>query len=79
MNCPMCGKTYLKALYIGFPLRICSDPLCGCAEGWPALWLMEHMPLLTPEENEQGGWALFVYEGNYFQGLYQFLFGKDDE
>ena len=72
MNCPLCGKQYRKALYMGMPLRICEDESCSCAQGI-GLWFMTHVPLISPEENERREWALFFYEGSYVKALWSYL------
>jgi hypothetical protein len=77
-TCPSCGDKYLKAIYMGFPLRICQDEECACAQGCIALWLMEHMPVSQGEWNA-GGWALYVYEGSYWKALWKWMFTKIDE
>lgn len=73
-ECPLCGKAYLKCIYMGMPLRVCADFNCACAEGI-GCWFMEHIPPLSEAENERG-WALFVYEGSYWKGLWQWMTHK---
>lgn len=65
--CPYCGKgRFEKAIYMGFPLRMCDREECSTAAGIGS-WVMV---VLRPEPD---GWTVMTYQGNYLAALWHWL------
>lgn len=60
------GPSVFKAIYAGLPLEFCEN--CGTTTG-PGSYAM----LVSSND---GGWALFVYEGSYWKALWCWAFHK---
>lgn len=70
--CPYCGKgEFEKALYMGFPLRLCNRDQCATASGIGS-WVMV---VIRPEPD---GWTIMTYEGSYWRALWHWLTSEDE-
>lgn len=63
-KCPTCGKPMLRVIYYGLPHYLCEDEYCNTVCGF---W--NNITVWLPFNGN-----FFVYEGNYFKGLFQWLF-----
>jgi len=63
-NCPLCGAESDKVIYMGLPMRFCSDEYCNCLWGFwswiPIMWF---------------NGVFMTYEGYYLPALMHWLFG----
>lgn len=59
MNCPVCKDESFKVIYMGFPMKMCSDDACRCVHGFFSP-IMGFIPF---------NGVMFKYEGNYLKGL----------
>jgi|TARA_Y100000310_G_C20691033_1_gene822208 hypothetical protein len=69
MKCPGCDNESNKAIYMGFPLRLCTNEDCLTLFGFWS-WIMDIVPF--------NGW-FYIYEGNYFIALYYWLLDKEED
>lgn len=60
--CPDCGKPALKAIYLGLPVKICSDDKCALLWGLFSFVCELHF----------NGY-FFIYEESYFKALIEWL------
>ena len=64
-RCPRCDCEAHKVIYLGLPMKLCSDEPCRCLWGFwswvPVLWF-------------NGGFM--EYEGSYWPALWHWLFGN---
>lgn len=68
--CPACGKKTEKVLYMGVPMRLCTDKVkCSTVFGFWA-FIMFIVPF---------NGMFLVYEGSYFSALWHFLKGVETE
>lgn len=67
-ECPACGDTQTRVIYMGFGMRICNSIKCRNAVG-----LFSWVPLIYFD-----GW-LFPYVGWYLKGLWDWLTFDTDE
>lgn len=75
MNCPLCGKKGDKALYMGFPARLCRDERCAGIWGIGA-YVFQLFPV------SDGAFFSFIfYTGSYWSALWSWLRGDfaDDD
>lgn len=72
-NCPLCGQQGLRCLLGPFPVWLCEDEQCSCGWGFFAgfaFWLADK---IQPYDEDNQGWILFHYTGNYFGALWASL------
>jgi len=69
MKCPLCGEDAKKVIYLGFPMKLCSDDGCSCLWGF---WSW------APELWSDGCFAFMQYDGWYLPALWHWLFGNDE-
>ena len=55
----------MKVIYMGIPVRLCSNEMCSTVFG-PWAWLMNLVPF--------NGW-FFLYNGPYLKALWQWFRG----
>lgn len=70
--CPSCGGIGVKAIYLGFPMKICL--MEGCNAVW-GFW--GWVPVVFPIECEGGGFSFFAYHTGYLKALWHWLRGCD--
>ena len=68
MNCPDCKSTVVKAIYLGFPMKLCVNEKCNLVYGFWSWILKYHF----------NGFFM-VYEGFYFSALINWLKGDLNE
>lgn len=63
--CPSCGAKGFKVIYLGLPMKLCSDESCSCLWGFfSSAAFLSHNGFFLP------------YEGSYLIALYHWLFDK---
>lgn len=67
VKCPNCKKKMEKVMYLGLPMVLCEH--CNTLDGFWS-WIFEVIPF---------NGVFFAYEGGYLSGLYDYLFGKQNE
>ena len=65
-KCPLCANNRMKIIYYGLPANFCENDQCNCMWGF---WT--NITNMLPFNG-----ALFVYSGNYFTALYDWMFNK---
>lgn len=68
MKCPLCSSSATKAIFAGFPVRLCESEECRCCFGFWA-WVVGN---LVPFN----GWFM-VYHGSYWRALWAWLTRND--
>ena len=76
MTCPLCSGPAVKAIYMGAPMRLCTDEDCRCAWGIGS-WLAAYIPVGTEDERGDDAFAFFIYEGWYLPALYRWLLAEE--
>lgn len=73
MECPLCGSEGNRVIYLGLPMKFCSDGSCGCLWG---LWsfVAEYVPISDGE-----CFAFAIYDGSYLRALWHWLQPSDVE
>jgi hypothetical protein len=71
ITCPLCDGKATKAIYMGFPMKICNNLKCSCVWG-----IFSYIPVWFPV-SPYGEFCFYKYEGNYFFALWNWL--KNDE
>jgi hypothetical protein len=67
MKCPACGSEAMKVLYLGLPMKLCSNESCNCLFGFfsrVAVWI----PISDGE-----CFCFLGYEGSYWKALWHWL------
>lgn len=71
--CPQCNLEMMRVIYFGFPMWLCPDEVCGAVDGFWS-FLPEYLNWFELD----GYFMFFAYEGNYFQGMYHYLFDGEE-
>lgn len=69
-TCPLCGAPPDKLMYLGLPMKLCSDERCSCLWGFWS-FVAVHCQL------NDGGWMFVTYD-RYWPALWAWLTGKLD-
>lgn len=78
MNCPRCGTSAWRVIYLGLPMWLCPDDGCVTVFGfWSRVtaWL----PIASYDEHGQPAFAFMPYEGWYLPALWLWLMGAEGE
>ena len=63
-DCPRCSEESAKVIYMGFPMRLCSDDECNTLWGF---WSWVPLPWFNG--------CFLEYEGSYWAALWHWMFG----
>jgi hypothetical protein len=75
--CPACGSYETsKVIAAGMPMKHCQE----CHTLWGEPWATIFTSLVAPLEGMVNGhFAFYLYEGNYFKALLNWLFAGSEE
>lgn len=73
MECPNCKQQATRAIYLAFPLWLCTDERCMTVFGfWSEIVMLA--PITTWDEDEGPVWKFMRYKGSYLKALWHWMF-----
>jgi len=67
-KCPLCGSEFYKVIYYGLPAQLCVNEDCNCMTSVFS-FILDRLPF---------NGMFFVYEGNYFIALWNWLIYEEE-
>lgn len=67
MTCPTCKAAPIKVIFMGFPMKLCSEFYCSTIWGFWS-FILDILPITTG-----GMWAFLGYEGRYLSALWYWM------
>lgn len=78
-HCPECKEPVTKVLYMGLPMKVCFAHEIPLLYGFFSRIFFMRIPVLDIDISVPCNGVFIEYEGPYFLGLMNWLFGHEDD